>query len=345
MAVTSLLYAQEDSTGRQQAAGQSAVRQDTAAGATKKRNQGVKVKKDTVVGRKVDAQDSLPSVPVNRKITLPRQVVQEQQTDSGADVAVGVNPFSRPLFNNAAASYVENHPYYGFGSNIPYMLSRWYEPRSKDALFYIFCGVMFFLGILKLGFPKYFQDIFNVFWRSAVRQKQIRDQIQQAGMTTLLFNTFFVFSAALFSYLIIIHTSGYSLKPWLLFAICFVGITAIYISKYFILKLTGWMFGQQEVADAYIFIVFLINKILAIFLVPLMLALAFGDAVLQKIAFTVSIVLLLALLLYRFVLSFSGFRNELKIGIFHLFLFVCGFEIIPVLVVYKLLLQFFAGKS
>lgn len=76
-----------------------------------------------------------------------------------------------------------------------------------------------------------------------------------------------------------------------------------------------------------------------------MLILAFGDPVFQQVAFTVALILLSVLLIYRFILSFSGLHNELKISWLHLFLYVCGFEIIPVLLIYKLLVHLFAISS
>ena len=296
------------------------------------------------------AQDTLPAEPVKKK-NIP--VIIKKEIKPGP-APVHADPVPEPIpgapsasapYGNTIFPYISDHPYYSVSDNVVYMPSKWYTPESKDELFYIFCGTLFFLGILRVGFPKYFQDMFNVFWRSAFRQKQLRDQLQQAGMTTLLFNIFFVFSAALFSYLVITHTTSYSLQPWLLFTICFFSIAVIYIGKYFILKLTGWMFGQQEAADAYIFIVFLINKILSILIIPLMLILAFANPVLQQVAFTISIVLLIVLLVYRFILSFAGFRSELRISALHLILYIAGFEIIPVLVIYKLLLYLFVRSS
>ncbi len=248
-------------------------------------------------------------------------------------------------YGTAIRSYVTQHPYYNTYSDVVYMPSQRYSPANKDELFYILCGTLFFLGILRVGFPKYFQDLFTVFWRSAFRQKQIRDQLQQAGMTSLLFNVFFVFSTALFSYLVIDYVTDSLTNPWLLFALCFFSIALIYCGKYSILKLMGWIFGQQPAADSYIFIVFLVNKILSILLIPLMVVLAFGEPAFQQVAFTVAIVLLGFLLIYRFLLSFSGLRNELKISWLHLFLYVCGFEIIPVLLIYKLLLHLFGRSS
>lgn len=293
-------------------------------------------------------KDSSVPKPVRKKIITAKVVKPEQEL---------LETHSRPArekdtlaaaflpYGNAIRPYVMQHPYYNTDSNVVYMPSQRYRPANKDELFYILCGTLFFLGILRVGFPKYFQDLFNVFWRSAFRQKQIRDQLQQAGMTSLLFNIFFVFSTALFSYLVIDYVTDSLTNPWLLFALCFFSIALIYCGKYFILKLMGWIFGQQPAADSYIFIVFLVNKILSILLIPLMVILAFGEPPFQQVAFTIAVVLLGFLLIYRFLLSFSGLRNELRISWLHLFLYVCGFEIIPVLLIYKLLLHLFGRSS
>lgn len=320
--------------------------QDDSSGIKLPSSQTTIIKDSSVKDSSV--KDSVPKPA--RKKTVPVKVVKPEQaplrTDSiprpvvQKDTVTGLLPYGR-----AVRPYIIQHLYYNTASDIVYTPSKRYSPDNKDELFYIFCGTLFFLGILRLGFPKYFHDVFNVFWRSAFRQKQIRDQLQQAGMTTLLFNIFFVFSTALFSYLVIEYTTNNITRPLLLFALCFFSIALIYCGKYFILKLMGWIFGQQTAADTYIFIVFLVNKILSILLIPLMVILAFGEPAFQQVAFTVSVILLGALLIYRFVLSFSGLRNELRISWLHLFLYVCGFEIVPVLLIYKLLLHLFGRSS
>lgn len=272
-----------------------------------------------------------PDTAASRKVLIQT----EENKDSLAFILYGVD----------VQWYIATHPYYNTDSSLVYMPSQRYSSEKKDELFYIFCSVLLFLGILRVGFPKYFQDIFDAFWRSGFRQKQIRDQIQQAGMTTLLFNFFFVFSIALFGYLVTEHTKGVVKQTWLVFATCFFGIAVVYVGKYFILKTLGWMFGEETAMDNYIFIVYLINKILSVILIPFMLVIAFADPNFQQVAFTTSIILIFFLFVYRFILAYSILHNELKISMLHLFLYVCGFEIIPVLVIYKVVVHLFDRSS
>jgi len=244
-------------------------------------------------------------------------------------------------YGDYTAAFINDHPYYNIKEGLVNMASKPYKASDKDELFYIVCATLLFLGILRVSFPKYFNDLFNVFWRST-RQKQIRDQLQQAGMTTLLFNIFFVFSLSLFAYLTIDHLTGSIKKPWMMFGLCFFTIGAIYTFKYFILKFSGWIFGQEEAAAAYAFIVFMINKILAVLLLPFILLLAFSDSGIRQAAFSIAVISIIFILIYRFILAYSNLRNELKISGLHLILYVAGFEIIPVLLIYRLLVDFFA---
>ena len=281
---------------------------------------------------KKDTQQSISKVDTASAIAVTKDSISRQQS-------------LMPAYGKYVSYQMEKHPFFDVKSGVINLPVEIYHSTSKDVLFYVMCGVLLFLGILRLGFPKYFNDLFSVFWRTALRQKHIRDQLQQAGMTTLLFNIFFVVSLALFAYLMVEYIKGGIAKPWLLFSICFVSVAFIYSFKYFILKLTGWMFGQEEALDTYTFVVFLVNKVLSIIIIPFSLILAFSDRSFQQIAFIISIVIIIFLLVYRFIVGYAGVRNELKINALHLFLYFCGFEIIPVMLIYRVLVDLFARSS
>lgn len=252
---------------------------------------------------------------------------------------------SRYAYGDSIHAKIINHPFYTLHSAPENLKSDLFTPLMKDELFYAVCALLLYIGLLHLGFPKYFSDLFSIFIRSSVRQNQLKDQLQQAGLANLLFNLFFVVSVSLFTYMGITYVKGEVLKPWLLFSICFFAVMFLYIGKFAILKVCGWMFGKTVASDTYIFIVFLVNKIMAILLLPFIIILAFSTPLLQQIAFTAAICLVIFLFLYRFVMSFSSIRNELKISGLHLFLYICGFEIMPVLVIYRIMLQLFERSS
>jgi hypothetical protein len=113
----------------------------------------------------------------------------------------------------------------------------------------------------------------------------------------------------------------------------------IYLVKFITLKFSGWIFDRKEAADTYTFIVFLLNKLLGVFLVPFSIVIAYAGGNFLDIIVTLSYALIGGFFLYRFFLAYSALRNELKISLLHFFIYLCAFEIIPVILIYKVLLD------
>jgi hypothetical protein len=120
-----------------------------------------------------------------------------------------------------------------------------------------------------------------------------------------------------------------------------IAIGFIYIVKFLGLKIVGWLFNVYEATDSYIFIVFTINKMLGILLMPFLLLFAFSTNSIYDASIILSWVFIGLLLGYRVILSIGIGRNEIKLRTFHFVLYVLGFEIVPVLLIYKLLLRIF----
>ncbi|MDP4261101.1 MAG: DUF4271 domain-containing protein [Bacteroidota bacterium] len=237
---------------------------------------------------------------------------------------------------------IRHHPYFGFGSN-PVVIHTELKPfHGKEMLFYIFIALLLTLAFMKQAFPKYFNDLFRLFFRTTLKQRQIREQLIQTPLPSLFLNTFFVVSGGLYIDILLHHFGILPVENfWLLFLYCSLGLSVIYAVKFVGLKISGWLFNMKEAADSYIFVVFVINKVLGIFLLPFSILLSF----IQGDAYTVSLVLswcgVGVLLIYRFILTYASVRNQVRLNPFHFFLYFCAFEIAPLLLIYKALLFFF----
>ncbi|MBK7884323.1 MAG: DUF4271 domain-containing protein [Chitinophagaceae bacterium] len=119
----------------------------------------------------------------------------------------------------------------------------------------------------------------------------------------------------------------------------------IYIVKYLSLKFTGWLTGYKQETATYIFVIFLINKIIGILLVPFIIVVAFSDEYLIRLVVLISLLLIIMLLILRSLRSYQLVHHSLKITRYHFLLYIIGVEIIPLLVVYKALLIFFIKNS
>ncbi len=212
---------------------------------------------------------------------------------------------------------------------------------KKDWLFYYILGIALLFGLLRISYLRYFGDMFRVFFRTSLRVNQIREQLVQSGLQSLLFNLFFAVAAGTYVYLLIsyFHVSV-KLPDLFIPLVTTAAIALLYLGKYVFLQVSGWLFGMKNAAETYSFIVFLINKIVGVILLPFLFVIAFAEKELAGIAITISLVVIVGLFLYRFLRAYSPVQAEIKVGRFHFFIFFLAFEIAPLLVIYKLVVGF-----
>jgi hypothetical protein len=229
------------------------------------------------------------------------------------------------------------HPYLPGKSNALHLTIKERARASKDQLFYIVAALMLLLAFIKLVFGKYFHNIFRLFFQPTFRQKQTREQLLQNNFPSLLYNFFFILSSAVYVALLIqyFHPTSYAFVWLFLYAAIF--LTVLYFFKYIFLVFAGWVFNVKEAAETYVFVVYLINKILGILLVPFILIMAFSKAEFIHPTVTISMIIVGLLFLYRYVISFAPVGREIKVSAWHFFFYVLAFEIVPFLLIYKLL--------
>jgi hypothetical protein len=213
---------------------------------------------------------------------------------------------------------------------------------GKEYLFYYLVFLLILFGLLRRAFAKYFYDLFRVFFKTTLKQRQTQEQLLQSSLASVFMNSFFVLSAGLYvNFLLQYFQLEISDNFWLQYVYCAGALAAIYSVKFIGLKITGWLFNVSNATDSYTFIVFIINKMLGIFLLPFLLLLAFASDPLYGSAMVISWLGIGLLLIYRFILSYGALRKEVKLNSFHFILYILGFEVIPLLLIYKLLLIIF----
>ncbi len=211
----------------------------------------------------------------------------------------------------------------------------WYT----EIFFYVIVFLVLLLASLKVFYKRYFDNLFRVFFNTSLRQNQLTDQLLQAKLPSLLFNIYFIITAGLYVYFVLQHfgfLKNFNVLYFILLSIA--GLLFVYLLKFITLKFTGWIAGFREATDTYIFIVFLINKILGIFLLPFVVIMAFASPAIASPAVIISLVFTGIMFLLRFFRSYGLLQNRLKVSRFHFLLYLAGVEIIPILLIYKAVL-------
>lgn len=236
---------------------------------------------------------------------------------------------------------LNNHPYYKFKNPRIELKVEVREQQPFEGIFYYLLGLIFFFALIRLIFYKYLANMTSLFFRVTMRQQQVRDQLLQTPLASLLLNIFFVFSAGTYLAFIARHYHMVDdLGFWLLLLYSVGFVAALYLGKFIFLKMVGWLFNVEKATEMYTFIVFLVNKMLGIALLPFLVLLALPESGMQNFFMHLSLILIGFLFLYRFFISYRPVRNEIKVNKFHFFLYLCAFEITPLILIYKVLLNF-----
>ena len=216
------------------------------------------------------------------------------------------------------------------------------KKEDKNVFFYLLAALVLLLGIAKTAYSRYFSNMFRVFFNSSLRQSQLTDQLLQDQLPSLIFNIFFVILGGLYFYLLTSYLHPTSNQSnWYLLGICIAGFATIYLVKFITLKFTGWITGYKQEVDIYTFIVFLINKIIAICLLPIVIVMTFSDQKIKTAFILISFILIGTMLLMRFFRSYSLLQHRMKVSRFHFFLYIFSVEVLPLFIIYKAATSFF----
>ena len=233
-----------------------------------------------------------------------------------------------------------NH-YFNFTGTPVVQVFQIHRANSKDSLFYLLVGILFYFALTRVFFEKYFNNLLTLFFRVSLRQQQIREQVLQTPLPSLLLNILFIISGGLYACFLLHYSQiGASIRFWVLYLYCMLLLGAIYLVKFLVLKFIGWVFSISRATDIYVFIVFLVNKMLGIFLLPFLIIITFSGPGIREIFITISLAMVFVLWSYRVLAAYRPIRNEIKLTPFYFFLYLCAFEIAPLLLIYKVLLTY-----
>ncbi|MFL5788718.1 MAG: DUF4271 domain-containing protein [Flavisolibacter sp.] len=285
--------------------------------------------------------------PIIKKRIHPKRdslALAAHRKDSLSQAFISSIPKLAVTYNRSDSFNFTNHPFFSFSNPIHYTVTI-KEWQGKEVIFYSLVALLIFFALIRNSSSRYMTDLFQTYFRTTVRQRNIKDQLVQSPLSSLLFNIFFLLSTGMFlSLLIQSYGWGTQFNFWILFLYCMLGLIGIYGVKYITLKFFGWVFQMTDAIDTYIYIVFSTNKIIGIFLLPFLVILSFSDGMMNRAALTLSIVMVLGLLAYRYFLSFISVQRMIKIGFFHFVLYFCAFEIAPLLLINKLLFRFLVER-
>jgi hypothetical protein len=216
-----------------------------------------------------------------------------------------------------------------------------HQPSGKEFLFYTLCVVLLILAIFKTIFTGYFKNLFRVYFNTSLRQTQLADQLEQAKLPSFIMNIFFTITTGIYIWLLFNHYHPPRLiSSKLLLPFCILSVATLYFIKFCLLKFMGWVSDIPETTNNYIFAIFLVNKIIGIILVPIIILLAFLNTQWLPVITNISIMIFGLFFLSRYIKSYGAIERKFPLNPFHFIIYIAGAEIIPLLLIYKLAVDY-----
>ncbi|HVZ95811.1 MAG TPA: DUF4271 domain-containing protein [Chitinophagaceae bacterium] len=212
---------------------------------------------------------------------------------------------------------------------------------GKEMVFYSLCAVLLIFGLFKTFYNGYYNNLFRVFFNTSIRQTQLTDQLLQAKLPSFILNIFFAISIGFYLWLLLknYHPLRH-INNQLLLPVCIAGIGVLYFVKYAVLKFVGWLSGMSQAANSYIFVIFLMNKVTGIVLLPFIILLAFLPSPWTGYITLFSVLTIGLFFLARYVKAFSFLEYRFPMEPLHFLIYVVAMEALPILILYKVLTDY-----
>jgi hypothetical protein len=215
---------------------------------------------------------------------------------------------------------LRSHPYYKFFGKSVQIVMQERKVNGTENFFYLLVILFFYYGLIRVIFSKYLDDLFTLFFRATLRQQQLREQLLQNPFPSLLLNIQFLLTGSLYAALMARHNNIFpEIDLWVLCLYSLGILVSIYLVKFVVLKTMGWILRIERATDVYLFVVFMVNKMAGIFLLPILLLMAFPFQPILSSVIALSLFGLALLLGYRFFVSYRLVRNEIKLNLFPFF--------------------------
>lgn len=283
--------------------------------------------KDSAFKRVVDT--TLATASLTDSFTVPP--VDTLQKDSQVHVVkvAGIDTSLNPLLFVLPIKNPRGKPLY--------QLEHWRQPNGKEGHFYLLVALALLLGITRTLFPQYFKHLFSFVAQTSYKQKHTREQLYTSWLPSLFINLFFTATFAGVASAIITHYFFVRLDFFVMLLYVFSAIAITYLTKSLFLFFLGWATGWLDKAKTYVFIVLLVNKLLAFLLLPVLVFMLFAPTSWLPVLVSISAAAVFIAFAYRYLIAFSSLRASASVNFFHFFLYFCSLEILPLLIIYKAL--------
>ena len=188
---------------------------------------------------------------------------------------------------------------------------------------------------------KRLNQVMKAFYITRLTNQSSREELSLGNRVAIFLSILFVVSFSLFLYLTAEYYGYMEGNEVLFFFKILITICLAYGIKILLVRFFGFIFQNQKESGDYSLMIFLFCNILGLFLLPIVVCMAFIKDVSPLIFIYSGISVFVLLLLIRVLRGVMIGANSIRVSKFYLFLYLCTLEILPFVIIVKLFMKNF----
>ena len=213
--------------------------------------------------------------------------------------------------------------------------------ENTDWMLVIVVVSLMLFAWIRVGFGRFVNTVVQASYNFFTARRIFEEANVVRSRIFVFFNLLFYINIGLFSSQCIdfFNLNPDNIQGFTLFGICFALFFMIYTIKSFLLSFLDFLFLTSGGFVSYNFTIFLYNKVYGLLLIPIVALLPFVSPSMAQIIIAIGAGLFVLFYFFRILRGIQiAFKNRLSI--FYLFLYLCALEILPLLVLYKLIIMY-----
>lgn len=217
------------------------------------------------------------------------------------------------------------------------------KTEFKTFEFFLLLGILVLFGVIRLMDHEVYNHLFKKFLNTSLSIRPLKNVFQYFKLSNYVLNVLFFLISGLYLYYIM---ARWGLHPefiigqghWLqmLFYISCVAVT--YVVKLSFLSFVGYIFDMKKFSREYAFNILLVQQVMAVVLYPFLWMIVFMGTEMTKVGIVASIVIFALAFFNRYARSRDSIASLLKLNKFHFFIYLCTSEILPLLIIGKIMI-------
>ncbi|MCT4623683.1 MAG: DUF4271 domain-containing protein [Schleiferiaceae bacterium] len=194
------------------------------------------------------------------------------------------------------------------------------------------------MAIIRFSFSKYLHRVIDAIVNAQTSNSLFVEKNMRNLRGAIFMNCLFFVNGALFlsQYSSELMSLKHANNSFSFFLYCLLALLLIYLGKLIVIRTFGYIFNGTKESKEYMHTVFLYNKNLGMFLLPITLSVPF--IAYHAVPYLLNAGLIMALVFFLFRIA-RGLKILFRkhVSIFYMILYLCALEILPLLMIYKLL--------